>query len=76
MRGPLGVRGVRDDLGMTREPLRTLLLPVAVLAFAAAAQAFIDGADIRGIVTAVLGVLIAAATELARSRVTPVARRV
>lgn len=61
---------------MNREPLRTLLLPVAVLAFAAAAQAFIDGADIRGIVTAVLGVLIAAATELARSRVTPVARRV
>lgn len=76
MRGPLGVRGVRDDLGMTREPLRTLLLPVAVLAFAAAAQAFIDGADVRGIVTAVLGVLIAAATELARARVTPVARRV
>jgi hypothetical protein len=56
---------------MTREPLRTLLLPVAALAFAAAAQAFINGADIRGVVTAILGVLIAAATELARGRVTP-----
>jgi hypothetical protein len=42
---------------MTREPLRTLLLPVAALAFAAAAQAFINGADIRGVVTAILGVL-------------------
>jgi hypothetical protein len=58
---------------MNREPLRTLLLPVAVLAFAAAAQAFIDGADVRGVIIAVLGVLIAAATELARARVTPVA---
>jgi hypothetical protein len=56
---------------MNREPLRLLLLPVAALALAAAAQAFIDGADVRGIITAVLGVLIAAATELARSRVTP-----
>jgi hypothetical protein len=51
---------------MNREPLRLLLLPVAALALAAAAQAFIDGADVRGIVTAVLAVLIAAATELAR----------
>jgi hypothetical protein len=50
---------------MNREPLRLLLLPVAALALAAAAQAFIDGADVRGIITAVLGVLIAAATELA-----------
>jgi hypothetical protein len=58
---------------MTRQPLRTLLLPVAALALAAAAQAFIDGANVRGIVTAVLAVLIAAATELARARVTPVA---
>jgi hypothetical protein len=57
---------------MNREPLRLLLLPVAALALAAAAQAFIDGADVRGIITAVLGVLIAAATELARNRVTPV----
>jgi hypothetical protein len=56
---------------MNREPLRLLLLPVAALALAAAAQAFIDGADVRGVVTAVLGVLIAAATEFARSRVTP-----
>jgi hypothetical protein len=67
-----GVRGVRDHLVMNTEPLRLLLLPVAALALAAAAQAFIDGADVRGIITAVLGVLIAAATELARSRVTPV----
>jgi hypothetical protein len=61
---------------MNREPLRLLLLPVAALALAAAAQAFIDGADVRGVITAVLGVLIAAATELARSRVTPTARAV
>jgi hypothetical protein len=54
-----------------RQPVRTLLLPVALLAFAAAAQAFINGADVRGVVTAVLGVLIVAATEAARSRVTP-----
>jgi hypothetical protein len=63
---------VRDHLVMNREPLRLLLLPVAALALAAAAQAFIDGADVRGVITAVLGVLIAVATELARSRVTPV----
>jgi hypothetical protein len=48
---------------MDRQPVRTLLLPVALLAFAAAAQAFINGADVRGVVTAVLGVLIVAATE-------------
>jgi hypothetical protein len=53
------------------EPLRFLLHPIALLAFAAAAQAWIDGADIRAIVTAVLGVLVAAATEAARRRVTP-----
>jgi hypothetical protein len=56
---------------MERQPVRTLLWPVALLAFAAAAQAFINGADVRGVVTAVLGVLIVAATEAARSRVTP-----
>jgi hypothetical protein len=56
---------------VARQPVRTLLLPVALLAFAAAAQAFINGADVRGVVTAVLGVLIVAATEAARSRVTP-----
>jgi hypothetical protein len=70
--GLFRVRGVRDHLVMNREPLRLLLLPVAALALAAAAQAFIDGADVRGVITAVLGVLVAAATELARSRVTPV----
>lgn len=57
---------------ITLEPLRALLHPVALLAFAAAAQAWIEGAAVRGIVTAGLGVLIAAATEAARRRVTPV----
>jgi hypothetical protein len=56
---------------MDREPVRTPLLTVALLAFIAAIQAFIDGADVRGIVAAVLGVLTVAATEFARSRVTP-----
>jgi hypothetical protein len=54
-----------------RQPVRAMVLPVALLAFVAAAQAFIAGADVRGVVTAVLGVLIVAATEAARSRVTP-----
>jgi hypothetical protein len=53
------------------EPLRFLLHPVALLAFAAAAQSWIAGADTRAIVAAILGVLIAAATEAARKRVTP-----
>jgi hypothetical protein len=53
------------------EPLRFLLHPIALLAMAAAAQAWIDGATVRGIVVAVLGVLISAATEAARRRVTP-----
>jgi hypothetical protein len=56
---------------VTREPLRLLLHPIALLAFAAAVQAFLDGADVRGVVAAVLGVLVVAATEAARSRVTP-----
>ena len=56
---------------MKTEPLRLLLHPVVLLAFAAAAQAWIDGANVRAIVTAVLGVLVGAATELARTRVTP-----
>ena len=56
------------------EPLRWLLHPVALLAFAAAAQAWIDGANTRGIIVAVIGVLVAAATEAARSKVTPTAR--
>jgi len=56
---------------MTTEPVRTVLIPIALLAFAAAAQAFVDGADTRGIVTAVLAVLILAAQELARGKVTP-----
>lgn len=56
------------------EPLRWLLHPVALLAFAAAAQSWIDGATVRGIVVAVLGVLIAAATEAARSKVVPQAK--
>ena len=56
------------------EPLRWLLHPVALLAFVAAAQAWINGADVRAIITAVLGVLVAAATEAARSKVTPTAK--
>lgn len=58
---------------MNTNPVRLLLSPVALLAFAAAAQAFIDGADTRGIITAVLGVLILASQELARKQVTPLA---
>jgi hypothetical protein len=61
-------------MNVSLEPLRWLLHPVALLAFAAAAQAWIDGAAVRGIVAAVLGVLIAGATEAARRRVEPVAR--
>lgn len=56
-----------------QNPVRLLFSPLALLAFVAAAQAFIDGADVRGIVTAVLGALIVGAQELARSKVTPVA---
>ena len=56
---------------MTSEPVRTVLLPIALAAFAAAAQAFLDGAPTRGIVTAVLGALVVAAQEYARSQVTP-----
>ena len=56
---------------MNTEPVRTVLIPIALLAFAAAAQAFVDGADTRGIVTAVLAFLILAAQELARGKVTP-----
>jgi hypothetical protein len=56
---------------MDREPVRTPLLTVALLAFIAAAQAFIAGADVRGIIAAVLGALTVAATEVARSRATP-----
>jgi hypothetical protein len=33
-----------ERVGGERQPVRMLLLPVALLAFAAAAQAFIDGA--------------------------------
>ena len=58
---------------MTTEPVRTVMIPIALLAFAAAAQAFVDGADVRGVVTAVLGVLVVAAQELARGKVTPTA---
>lgn len=57
---------------MNTEPVRTLLLPIAAAAFVAAAQAFIAGADVRGVVTAVLGALVLFAQEYARSRVTPV----
>lgn len=56
------------------EPLRFLLHPVALLAFAAAGQAWLAGADTRAVIAAVLGVLIAAATEAARSKVTPDAK--
>jgi hypothetical protein len=62
-----------EDAVKPSEPLRWLLHPLALLAFAAAAQAWIDGADVRAIVTAVLGVLIAGATEAARAKVKPVA---
>jgi hypothetical protein len=54
-------------------PVRVLLSPIVLLAAAAAAQAFIDGADTRGIITAALAVLILGAQELARKKVTPVA---
>ena len=62
-------------MSLRENPVRWLLHPIALLAFCAAAQAWIDGATVRGIVTAVLGVLVAAATEAARRRVTPVERR-
>lgn len=55
----------------TFEPLRWLMHPIALFAFAAAAQAWIDGATVRGIIAATLGVLIAGATEAARRKVTP-----
>jgi hypothetical protein len=58
---------------MSRQPLRYLQHPVALLAFIAAAQAFVAGANVRGIVAAALGILFAAATEASRTRVTPVA---
>jgi hypothetical protein len=58
---------------MKTEPIRTLLLPIALVAFAAAGQAFLAGADTRAIITAALGALIVAAQELGRSLVTPVA---
>ena len=57
---------------MNTEPLRLYLLPLALAAFVAAAQAFIDGANTRGIIVAVLGALIVVAQELARAKVTPV----
>lgn len=56
---------------MNTEPIRTVLIPVALAAFVAAAQAFVDGADTRGIVTAVLGALVIVAQELGRKFVTP-----
>lgn len=56
------------------EPVRLYLVPIALAAFIAAAQAFIDGKDTRGIITAVLGALILVAQELARSKVVPEAK--
>jgi nitrogen fixation-related uncharacterized protein len=53
------------------EPLRAVLIPVALAAFAAAVQAYLDGADTRAIITAVLGALVLAGQELARRYVTP-----
>lgn len=61
-------------MSFTFEPLRWLLHPVALLAFAAAAQSWIDGATVRGIAAAGLGVLVAGATEVARSKVRPEAK--
>lgn len=61
-------------MNVSLEPLRWLLHPVALLAFAAAAQAWLDGATVRGIVAAGIGVLVAAATEAARRRVVPEAK--
>ena len=58
---------------MKNEPIRTVLIPVALAAFVAAGQAFLAGADTRAIVTAGLGALIVAGQEWARSQVTPVA---
>lgn len=57
---------------MTREPVRYILLPVVLACLAAAGQAFIDGENTRGILVAVIGALVLAAQELARSLVTPV----
>ena len=57
---------------MKSEPLRTVLLPIVLACLAAAGQAFLAGATLRGIVTAVIGALVLAAQEYARSRVTPV----
>jgi hypothetical protein len=57
---------------MKTEPLRTIFLPLALAAFVAAAQAFLAGADTRGIIAAALGVLIVGAQELGRSLVSPV----
>jgi hypothetical protein len=57
---------------MSNEPIRTVMLPIALGAFVAAGQAFLNGADTRGIVTAVLGALVLAGQEYARAHVTPV----
>jgi hypothetical protein len=59
-------------LPLGSEPIRTLLIPLALAAFVAAAQAFMAGADTRAIITAALGVLIVGAQEYGRSLVTPV----
>lgn len=56
------------------EPVRLLLLPLALAALIAAAQAFVDGATTRGVVTAVLGALIAVLTPILRGLVTPEAK--
>ena len=58
---------------MSTEPVRYVLIPIVLAAFAAAGQAFIDGATTRGIVVAVIGALVLAAQEYARAQVTPTA---
>jgi hypothetical protein len=57
---------------MTTEPIRTLLIPIVLAAFAAAGQAFIDGENTRGVIVAVIGALVLAAQEYARAHVTPI----
>jgi hypothetical protein len=54
------------------EPIRTVLVPIVLGCLAAAGQAFVDGADTRAIILAVVGVLVAVAQEYARAHVTPV----
>lgn len=59
---------------MGTEPIRTVLIPVVLAIVVAAGQAFIEGANTRGIILAVVGAVVAAAQEYARSKVVPLAK--